>query len=93
MTLPDLVNGSLELGGGIVQIGNLIRLWRDRRVAGVDWRTFIFFGVWGWWNLFYYPHLGQTLSFYGGILIVASNTSWVISYLIITRQKGLQCAK
>ena len=77
MTLPDAVNGSFELLGGLAQFVNCRRLLRDKKVSGVDWRVTAFFTAWGFWNLFYYPHLDQWLSFAGGIGIVVTNCVWV----------------
>jgi hypothetical protein len=85
MSIPDLINGLFEVGGGLMQLQNCRRLWRDRRIAGVDWRVFVFFTAWGFWNLFYYPSLGQTLSFAGGIVIVSANALWVAMALKFRR--------
>jgi hypothetical protein len=76
-TIPDLINGTFELGGGILCWLNVQRLRKDRRVQGVDWRVSAFFSAWGFWNLFYYPSLHQWASFAGGILLVLANTTWV----------------
>lgn len=53
-------------------------LLRDKAVAGVSILSTVFFTLWGGWNLFYYPHLGQWLSFYGGIAIMIANALWVL---------------
>jgi hypothetical protein len=47
-------------------------------VKGVHWIPTGFFTAWGFWNLYYYPHLDQWLSFFGGLFIVAGNFSWLI---------------
>lgn len=47
----DLVNGGFELGGALVIWLNFLRLRRDMRIRGVDWRVTGFFGAWGLWNL------------------------------------------
>lgn len=83
---PDLINGAFEALGGLMQVQNCRRIWRDRVVRGVDWRVFIFFTSWGYWNLFYYPDLHQWLSFAGGIVIVLGNTVWVASAMYLARQ-------
>lgn len=77
MTTPDLINGGFEATAAIAQLANVRRLLRDRAVQGVDWRVTAFFTVWGLWNLFYYPHLDQWLSFVGGLAIVVVNAVWV----------------
>ena len=77
MQLPDLINGIFEAGGGWMLWKNVQRIRRDKQVRGVDWRVTIFFTLWGYWNAFYYPHLDQWLSFYGGLVIVLANTAWL----------------
>ena len=78
MSIPDLINGSFELTGGLLCWANVRRLLRDRKVQGVDWRVSAFFSAWGFWNLFYYPSLSQWASFVGGLAIVVANTAWVV---------------
>lgn len=77
MTIPDLINGAFELGGGLMQLQNCRRLLRDKVVRGVDSRVFVFFTAWGMWNLYYYPSLNQPASFVGGVFIVTANAVWV----------------
>ena len=77
MTSPDLINGGFEALAAVAQAVNVRRLLRDRQIHGVDWRVTGFFTVWGVWNLFYYPHLDQWLSFAGGLAIVIVNAVWV----------------
>lgn len=77
MTFADAGNGFFELVGALLLWKNVARLRRDRKVRGVDWRVSIFFAAWGWWNLYYYPSLGQWLSTGAGIVMVAANTVWV----------------
>ena len=75
--VADAANGIFELVGGLMIWLNVARLYRDKRVAGVSVPVTAFFFCWGLWNLFYYPHLGQWLSFSGGLFIVAANAVWV----------------
>lgn len=77
MSPPDLVNGGFELGGAAFQLLNVRALLRDRRVSGVHWLPTVFFTAWGLWNLWFYPHLGQWMSFYGGLGLVAVNVGWL----------------
>ena len=70
----DLVNGSFEALGSLFILISILKLYKDKEVAGVSWIHVAFFSLWGVWNLFYYPHLGQVLSFIGGCLIVISNS-------------------
>jgi hypothetical protein len=77
MTLPDVINGCFEGSGGIFIAMSIRRLYIDKLVRGVSWVPVTFFAVWGYWNLFYYPHLDQWVSFVGGLGIVTTNTIWV----------------
>jgi hypothetical protein len=77
MTLPDLVNGAFECLGGVLLFKNCWRLYQDKMVRGVYVPVTVFFMAWGFWNLFYYPHLDQWVSFTGGLVIVSANFLWV----------------
>jgi len=77
MTIADVVNGCFELFGGAFLMLNVQRLMRDKRVAGVRISPVVFFTAWGFWNLYYYPSLGQWASFAGGIAVVGVNTLWI----------------
>ena len=85
--MPDIVNGLFELFGGLVIWLNVARLVKDKEVKGVSWVVMAFFAVWGYWNLYYYPHLGQMFSFVGGFFVVAANTAWVVLFLHYRRGK------
>jgi len=75
--IPDLINGCFELAGSIFIWLNIKRLHKDKQVKGVNWFSVAYFAAWGGWNLFYYPHLGQWLSFIGGVSIFSLNIVWV----------------
>lgn len=76
MTLPDLINGLFEGFGGFLVYQNVRAIRRDKKVRGVNSYVTWVFTAWGFWNLFYYPHLGQWLSFTGGLVIVSGNFMW-----------------
>lgn len=76
MQVNDLVNGGFELLGGAALWLDVRRLLRDRVVRGVYWPARAFYAAWGLWNLAYYPSLGQTLSFLGGLVVVSANLTW-----------------
>jgi hypothetical protein len=78
VNIPDLVNGLFELFGAPFIWMSILKVLKDKKVKGVYWVSVAFFAAWGYWNLYYYPHLDQWLSFCGGIAIVISNTVWVI---------------
>lgn len=77
----DTVNGGYEiLAGGFV--ANHARvLYADKEVKGVSVASVAFFFTWGIWNLYYYPHLGQLVSFFGGIAVATANCIW-LSFMV-----------
>jgi hypothetical protein len=75
---PDAINGTLELIGSALVWFNVLALWRAKQVRGVHWGSSAFFCLWGAWNLYFYPALGQWFSFYGGISVIAANVTWVM---------------
>lgn len=85
--IPDLINGLFEVFGGLAILGHCWQLLKDKQVKGVNWLSCLFFTTWGFWNLFFYPHLNQWLSFFGGILIVLGNILWLG---LIIRYKRLE---
>lgn len=78
MNAPDLINGSFEAVAALFTLNHCRVLLRDRAVAGVSIASMAFFTLWGVWNLWFYPHLGQTWSFAGGVLLVAANAVYVV---------------
>jgi hypothetical protein len=89
VNIPDLINGSFELVGAIALWSNVVKLRKDRRVAGVYWPATAFFAVWGLWNCFYYPWLGQWASFVGGVLITMANIVWAALAFHYSKQRSI----
>lgn len=81
INIPDFINGMYELLGAPFICLSILKLIREKQVHGISWIHAGFFASWGYWNLYYYPHLNQWLSFCGGIAIVISNTIWLILLL------------
>lgn len=80
---PDLINALFELLGSIIIVLNINKIMEDKLVRGIHWYVVAFFCFWGIWNLFYYPHLDQWLSFAAGVLMVTMNmiyTALLIHY-------------
>ena len=73
----DLLNRCFEAAGGfVILLLNIRCTLRDMIVRGVNpWATG-FFASWGFWNLFFYPALGQWWSFAGGVFLVSMNFIW-----------------
>ena len=87
MQIPDLINGFFELLGSIFILLNIITLHKDKSVKGVSWVSVGFFTCWGIWNLYYYPSLGQTISFIGGIGIAITNIIWLTQLIYYSKKR------
>lgn len=74
---PDFLNGLFELAGSLLTWLNVGALYRAKGYVGITLPAVLFFTSWGAWNLFYYPHLGQTWSFHGGLSLFAANVCWL----------------
>lgn len=77
MNLADAGNAFFEGGLALLLTLNIKQLVKDREVKGVKLLPSIFVTAWGYWNLFYYPHLHQWASFVGGAGVCAMNTTWL----------------
>jgi hypothetical protein len=75
--IPDLINGAFEAFGGVFIVINIHQLLKDKIVKGIHWGSTIFFTIWGIWNVYYYPFLGQWISFSGGLFIAVANIIWM----------------
>jgi hypothetical protein len=89
--MMDLINGLFELLGGFFILPSIRRVRADRRVAGVSWVHMAFFTGWGFWNLLYYPALGQWCSFFGGVALVVVNLYYLGLLLYYGRHPGGRC--
>ena len=87
---PDLINGLIELAGAMFTWRNAWQLWKDREIRGVYWPMSLFFTVWGVWNLYYYPSLGQWVSLYAGILLSSGNVAWVAMAVYLKQELSVQ---
>jgi len=74
----DNVNGTFEVLGGFFICLNIWDVWTSKTVAGVSWIAVAFFTLWGFWNLFYYPKLGQRMSFLGSAFVAIANVVWLV---------------
>lgn len=74
---PDTGNALFEALGAVFIWKSVFALWRDKQIRGVYWPAWIFYTLWGLWNIYYYPALGQWLSFSAGLVLVCGNMTWV----------------
>lgn len=86
MSWPDTVNGVYEILGGVALAWNCITTYRDKEIKGISVASMIFFTSWGYWNLYYYPHLNQWVSTVGAAILVFFNTIWVGQAIYYTRK-------
>lgn len=76
--IADLINGCFEFLAGAFILDHCRAVLRDKKVAGVSLWSVAFFTAWGIWNIFYYPHLNQMISFIGGLFVVSANALWLM---------------
>ncbi len=77
MNIADTVNGLFEILGGFFVFLSIRTLIRDKELKGYNPATIGFFTAWGFWNLYFYPAVGATLSFLGGIVICLTNIVFI----------------
>jgi len=82
--MQDIINGLFETSGGIFISASIFKLHKDKKVRGIHWIQVCFFTIWGYWNLYYYPHLEQWFSFWGGMGICITQTIWFIQLMYYT---------
>jgi hypothetical protein len=85
--LPDLLNGLFEAGGALMAWRNALQLRRDRAIKGVYWPIYFFYTGWGFWNLLYYPALGQWFSFGAGAVLALGNLAWIWQATLLWRRE------
>lgn len=78
----DYINSLFEAFGAVATWANVYTLLHERELKGISIYSLIFFTSWGFWNLYYYPALGQTYSFFAGAALVAGNTIWILCYFV-----------
>jgi len=88
MSIQDIVNGGFEILGAPFIILSIIKLHKEKVVRGVNWLHVGFFSLWGFWNLYYYPHLGQWVSFWGGVFLTLANTGWLVQLIYYSNKEG-----
>jgi len=91
VSIPDLINGVFELSGALFIFISINKLYHQKLVRGVSFVHVGFFAVWGIWNIYYYPHLGQWLSFVGGLFVSVTDivcTIMLIYYSLMEDMDG-----
>lgn len=88
--MPDIINAGFEFGAGFAVLHHCFTLYEHKQARGVSPLAVLFFTLWGVWNLFYYPHLGQFWSFAGGIFITLANTAYVCMLWVYDDRRPVQ---
>lgn len=71
----DHMNALFEWFAAFVLILNTAQIRKDKKVSGVSiWPTAVF-ATWGFFNIFFYSHLNQTLSAVAAIFVAITNTT------------------
>lgn len=83
----DIINGLFESLAGFVILLSCWQILKKKQLEGVSLFHIIFFNAWGVWNIFYYPHLGQWVSFVGGLGVLAGNTLWLCLCIYYCRKQ------
>jgi len=81
----DTINGLFECFGSLFILLSIRQLIKDKQVRGFHWGHLTFFTTWGLWNLVYYPHLDQWVSFVGGIFVTLANVVYLALILYYRR--------
>lgn len=75
--MNDAVNAFFECGGFIAVAMNCWKTHKDRGTRGIAPLAVAFFTAWGFWNLYYYPSVGSTISGAAAIAVALANTLWI----------------
>ena len=86
ISIQDTINGLFEFISGMFLWHSVYILFKDKTVKGVSIISTSVFSAWGMWNLYYYPFLGQWMSFLGGINIFTANIVWVFLAIKYTQK-------
>ena len=79
--MVDSINSIFELTGGLFVLLNVIRTYKDKGTKGVSMVAVLYFTLWGMWNLYYYPALGQWYSAIGATSVAGMNIIWLLQIL------------
>ena len=90
MINPDAINGFYEVCGALVVWLSVIQIRKNKVVKGYNPMVTWFFATWGLWNLYYYYHLDQPISWYGGMALFVVNCIWLghLYYYLWQKPKG-----
>lgn len=74
---PDHINAFFECSGLFFVFPSIIALYRTKSAEAISLWTVFFFTSWGFWNMWYYPSLGQFWSGVGAYGVAGANSIWL----------------
>ncbi len=78
MTIPDLINSTLEAGGAYFAWTNFFKLRADGEIRGINWIAWAWYVLWGAWEVGYiYPSLHQPLTIVFSSVRISANVAWL----------------
>jgi hypothetical protein len=76
MEIFDKINAIFQIFNSIFLSFNVIRLYRDKNVAGVSLTTTLYFVVFNWFNVIYFFNINQPFSFICSIACAIVISIW-----------------
>ena len=77
MVWQDLINAAFGGGMAFAILPSVLKLRQDKQVLGLHWFHVAFPTVWSCWNLYYYPWLDQTFSYWAAIPLTGINVVYL----------------
>ena len=74
----DIVNGIFECAGLFFIVPSIVKTVKSKTTDSVSYVTLAFFTAWSFWNIYFYPSNGLTVSFVGSIFIGIANLVWLV---------------
>lgn len=88
--IADFIMGLIQLvSAGFMGI-SVWQLYKAKLVRGISAITVSFWVAWGFWDLYYFPSLGQWWAFAGAVAVTLINMLYV--YLIVTYNRRERAA-
>lgn len=84
--MADLVNAVFESAAAFFVYLSVRRVWQHRAVRGISIIGVGYFTLWGFWNLYYYPALGQPISAAAAIAVCVMNCAYLASLIYWRKQ-------
>jgi len=80
----DYVNAAFEGAAALFALGTVIKTYIDKDIKGMWVPAAIFFTIRGYYDTYYYWHLGQSTSIRSECFLDLVNTIWVCQILWYT---------